>query len=236
MPRIESKDIPTRALAAIKATRFKLRETLEVDIRDSFYRHVAYGRGQRGTFILFDQDYQMVQRITGAWGGPNMFSGGDSAVDTDFEKHELPPGHMALRATEGGKYPGIRDVTVHPDHPVAIEALKAADKPSVLLVAGDKAAEEGWSNSVRLCWLLYMLWGYKAKSRREKFSRMEHPPTDREQMVLVDLKLIKVNSAGAVKVTAKGKNVLDDLRINKGWTLAEHYVHHDGIRFDPNNL
>lgn len=182
---VETKTLPPTILAALQTVNFN-RPTIGVYVRDTECMSSCSGDGMRGFTVLLDIDSGRAESWYGSWGGSNPFN--VSPVDGDTSMRPLPPNGCVISGHEGGGKPVYATLTIHPSR--AIKLLPAA---------GDELSE-------RQKELMAVLARFNSRGRADWFARYGKA-SDSELSELESRGFIKRNKAGAVTVTATGRNV-----------------------------
>jgi hypothetical protein len=156
--------------------------------RESMFNPKA-SRGVRCKTTLVNLDTGESETHVGSWGGSNPFNQ-RNAVDQDTTERPLPPHGAVIHSAEGHK--PSANLTVHPSRlqkllPPASETPLSADAALMLSVYRT----------------------YNTRGRRDWLASDRRVPQDLDavQAELVKRGYIKRNRAGAVTVTAEGRNV-----------------------------
>lgn len=162
----------------------------------------AYGDGYQGFTILLDIDSgETSDTFRGSWGGNNPFVA--NQVDLDDRQRPVPPNACIIHGQRGGGRPASASLVIHPSR--AAKLLPAASSDEL---------------SPRLKTLLAVYKSYNTRGRAEWFERHGRG-TDAEISELAAKGLIKVNKAGAVTVTADGRNAAPKSDCYRGWIGTE---------------
>lgn len=187
---VETKTLPPTVLAALADIGFN-RPTIAIEPRetDSFSTG-AYGDGYQGFTVLVDIDTGRAESFNGSWGGANPFNPGN-AVDRDDKQRPVPANACIIHGQRGGGKPVSADIVIHPSRAAKYLPAPSADMPD------------------RLKAIMSVYRYYNSRGRAEAFGRIGIPSGD-ETSELQRLGYIKVTRAGAVSVTAAGRNVAPD--------------------------
>jgi hypothetical protein len=145
------------------------------------------GTGSRGFLIAINLDTGERKRMTGSWGGGNMFT--SSLVDTGSESVPLPPNGAVIKGTTG--YP--RTFATIYAHPSAIGQF---------LPAGANDRDELTPEELQALYCFDCIKG--GEYRREELRRRD--VSDSTVEGLVSRGYLKRNKAGATSITTAGKN------------------------------
>jgi len=156
---------------------------VQVEVCKSFYAPGSYGKGYRGQVLVANMTTGESQYAAGSWGGSNPFA--QHPVDEPSGESPLPPGFFAL--TTGGRY-----WTLH---------LNPANVAALLPSAGGEVTP-------REAYLLAVFAKLNSAGRKDEFDRYrDSAPHSSEIASLESRGFIKVNRAGAITITATGRNL-----------------------------
>lgn len=156
---------------------------VQVEIGESLSAPGSYGKGYRGQVYVVNMATGEGQYAAGSWGGSNPFA--QHPVDEPSGESSLPPGFFAL--TTGGRY-----WTLH---------LNPANVAAMLPSAGGEVTP-------REAYLLAVFAKLNSAGRKDQFDRhRSSAPHPSEIAELESRGFIKVNRAGAVTITASGRNL-----------------------------
>ncbi len=149
------------------------------------------GDGMRAFTTFVNLETGAAEQHNGSWGGSNMFTP-HNPVDGDTTPRQLPPDGAVINGHIGGGKPAYASLTVHPSRaarllPSPVESLSERDRQILGVYAS-----------------------LNSGGRKDYFER--HPamrPTAHELAALARAGLIKVSKAGAVTITADGRNNAD---------------------------
>lgn len=167
------------------------RTDIGVNVRETAYASSHSGDGMRAFTVLVDLETGHATQHWGSWGGANMFTP-NNPVDGDTTPRQLPPDGAVINGHTGGGKPAYASLTVHPSRaarllPSPVENLSERDRKLLGVYASLNSA-----------------------GRKQYFER--HPsmrPTATDLQSLADRGFIKVSKAGAVTITADGRNNAD---------------------------
>lgn len=163
------------------------RKDIPIYVRETESLGCLGGDGYRAFCVLVDLSTGSAQRLDGSWGGANMFSP-HNPVDRDRGPRVIPPDGAVIKGRIGGGKPVWASITISPAN--AARLLPPAT-----------------SISNRLRCILGVLASLNSRGRREYFEQHpQHAPVESELCTLIANGLIVRNKAGAIKVTADGRN------------------------------
>jgi len=149
------------------------------------------GDGYRDFVAAVNLETGDYKRYNGSWGGANMFNP-HNAVDLDQEPKPLPVGSVIVNGSEGGGRPVYATLTVHPENVAKLlpisEEVTEQERTALAVIGGIKG---GYRQNE---------WCYK----RLPGSYGADNPLIRG---LADRGFLKINRAGSISITTKGKNV-----------------------------
>lgn len=186
---IQVKTLPSTLQSALEQCGYH-RTDISVNVSETASVASHSGDGLRAFTALVNIETGATEIHNGDWGGSNMFHA--SPVDLDDRSRPLPPDGAVINGHTGGGKPAWASITIHPSR--AAKLLPAA---SNALTSMQKAQ-------------LGVLCELNSKGRKEWFDR--HPAlrsSADDLSALSALGMIKVSKAGAVTITADGRNNAD---------------------------
>lgn len=186
---VQVKTLPPTLQAALEQCGYH-RTDIIINVSETAHVSSHSGDGLRAFTALVNIETGATEIHNGSWGGANPFHA--SPVDADTRSRPLPPDGAVINGHIGGGKPCWASLTVHPSR--AAKLLPAANNA---LTSMQKAQ-------------LGVFCELNSKGRKEWFDR--HPalrPTADDLSALNSLGMIKVSKAGAVTITADGRNNAD---------------------------
>lgn len=179
---VDVKELPAPLLKAVKAVGYKKRN-IEVIPLASVNVSSAGGAGQRAFAMAVNlQTGKQSELLKGSWGGPSPYSS-SPMDDLRAAPYKIPNNGAVIKGSEGGGSTWAQ-IYIHPDNMAA-------------LLPGDVDLTD------REKTILAVL-GLVSSYRKQELARGR--VTKEELRKLRDEGYIKVNKAGAIQLTTKGKN------------------------------
>lgn len=187
---IETKALPAALRDALESVGYR-RESIQLETRDTLPRGIA-GKGSRPFTMAVDLATGERSTQMGSWGGANPF------VDVPADSHApvpLPPGVVGISGSTGYRC----SATLY---------APAATLAPLLPAAPEVTPEERK--------VLAIVGGIKGGARRPYFEVAglgEYSASNPLIAGLASRGLLKVNRAGAIKITTAGRNARGDERV-----------------------
>lgn len=192
MPYCQVKELPRSLQAALDELNYH-RADIEVRASETAHAGSASGDGYRAFDVVVDLATGARRVRWGSWGGGNPFQP-NNPVDNDQREQPIPAGAAVINGSIGGGRPVWAYVTVHPDNMARL--LPSAPEGSV---------------TDRDLWILWTFKGLNSRGRREEWMRYRQVrPSEAELDHLAEQGLLKRSSNGATKITAPGRNVVEE--------------------------
>jgi len=184
-------DLDATVQAALRSVDYHVPD-IQVVPTEELNVSVSGGDGMRGFALLVNLTDGQIKRMTGSWGGSNMFAR-DNLVDNSAELVPMPGNGVVVKGTTG--YP--RTFATLYCHPSVIGRY---------LPAGDEEQTTDEEQQALFCHV-----GIKGgEARREELRRRGVSGACVDS--LVERGYLKRNRAGATQATTRGKNALDRTR------------------------
>jgi len=142
------------------------------------------GQGLRSFFALVNLATGECQLTQGSWGGTNMFT--QTVADDMHEAVPLLPNMAAVFGYTGHRINAY--IVLHPSNVAALLPASPDLTP-------------------RQRWILGCYKSLTSAGRKNEFARRKHGPSQSELAELAAGGYLKINKAGAVSITTRGKNV-----------------------------
>lgn len=182
---IETKSLPDSLRSALARMGFA-RPMVSVEARETYTQAApCSGQGSRGYTAAVNLATGETQATVGSWGGSNAFNP-SNVVDNDTQERPMREGFAIIHGSNG-------------NHSYAAVYVHAANLAPLLPEASDLTDRQKL--------LLDVYAGLNSQGRKNYFERnRSQVPTDAELNALAVAGMITRNKAGAIAITAKGRN------------------------------
>lgn len=183
---VPTKDLPPFVQSTLKRLGYHARD-IKIEMAETVSPIDYGGRGQQGKLVIIDmRNWSVFKELHGSWGGANMFNP-NNAVDLDDNEYPIPVNAMVIKGSFG--YHKFARIILNP-----VNAQKFLPPAEINELTDTEKS------------ILGVYRGIKSSYRKEYLKNIKGFS---QELIkgLADKGFLKINKAGAVSVTTKGKNV-----------------------------